>query len=223
MVVVKASFWTLEYYRVWSPRAELGELFAIIGFALGIILSQKIGSTYDKFIQIEETTVRIYGTLQSLMLILNSVKKDLGSTVCRRWARMFVEELKSKDTKPKKMNLANVELYHAIAQAEADPAELAILHGELCRDSSFCISKRSRLTPRAYDTLLHQATIVYLLMIAVFLPGATGMISVLLATYILYGMYNVTQDLDSILGGEFNLINIDVSELEQFSSNEQNR
>jgi len=33
---------------------------------------------------------------------------------------------------------------------------------------------------------------------------------------VLYGMYNLTQDLDSILGGEFRLITIDLSELELF-------
>ena len=36
MVLLKAGMWTLEYYGIWQPTAELGELFAIIGFALGI-------------------------------------------------------------------------------------------------------------------------------------------------------------------------------------------
>lgn len=221
-IVVKAGLWALEYYGIWAPNAQLGELFATIGFALGIILSQKIGSTYDKFIQIEETAIRISGTLHSLSLILNAVKPRLGTNVCKRWAHVFLEAVQSKQSMDPRMKLVNVELYHAILQVEAIPAELAILHGDLSRDSAFCLSKKTRLTPKAYDTLLHQAIVVYLLMIAVFIPGATGMVSVGLATYILYGMYNVTQDLDSILGGEFNLINIDISELQEFAKQDNN-
>lgn len=88
-----------------------------------------------------------------------------------------------------------------------------MLCGEITKDASFCLSKKTRITPKAYDTLLHQATMLYLLLIAIFIPGITGMISVIVATYILYGMYQLTQDLDSILGGEHNLINVDMSEL----------
>lgn len=61
---LKAVIWILESYNLWIHDANLGELFAIIGFALGIILSQKIGVSYDKFLGIEETIVRIYGSLR---------------------------------------------------------------------------------------------------------------------------------------------------------------
>ena len=152
------------------------------------------------------------------MLILNAQKKGLGAQVCRRWSKTFVETLRDPKANNRLMELVNVELYHAIVQVEATPSELAILHGDISRDAAFCLSKKARLTPKAYDTLLHQATVLYLVLIAVFIPAATGLISVLVATYILYGMYNVTQDLDSIIGGEFNLINIDITELEEFAT-----
>ena len=61
---------------------------------------------------------------------------------------------------------------------------------------------------------------LYLALVAVFIPGATGMLSVLLATYMLYGMYNLTQDFDTIIGGEYDLINIDTSELEEYLTSE---
>ncbi|NQU99705.1 MAG: ion transporter [Parcubacteria group bacterium] len=218
-IIIKSVIWGLEYAGLWSPNANLGELFAIIGFALGIILSQKIGVTYDKFIQIEETVVRIYSNLQSLILILNNVKGGLGTNVCKRWAKTFLEELNRKGNESQKLQQADQELHNAILQAEEKPAELAILYSDICNNAAFCLSKKVRLTPKPYDTLLHQATILYLLLIAIFIPGLTGLISVLVATYILYGMYNVTQDLDSIIGGEYDLININISELEQLANN----
>lgn len=216
-IFMKTIVWGLETFDLWINIPGLGELFAIIGFALGIILSQKISATYDKFLQVEEGTIRLYGTLNSLREILNNQKKNLGTQIIKDWAGSFLNILKDPKADNFRINKDNIKLYQTIFQVEKTPSELAILHGEICKDAAFCLSKKNRLTPKAYDTLLHQATILYLALIAVFIPGISGMISVFVATYILYGMYNITQDLDSIIGGEFNLMNIDLGELEELA------
>lgn len=214
---VKGVIWVLEHFGFWIQDANLGELFAIVGFALGIILSQKIGVSNDKFIQVEEAAVRLYGTLHSLSLILEGTTPGGGAEACREWAQTFLRHLEDPGSSNLAIHRANDRLYGVIKQAEDGPAELAVTHGDICRDAAFCLSKRARLTPKAYDTLLHQSTMLYLLLTAVFMPGLTGMVSVLLATYILYGMYQLTQDFDSILRGDFNLISIDISELRDFA------
>lgn len=216
---LKAVIWVLESYKLWIDIPGLGELFAIIGFALGIILSQKISATYDKFLQVEEAIVRLYGTLSSLREILDSQKKNLGTTVTKLWAKDFLSILKNPKANNFVINRANSTIFKAIAQIEKTPSEVTMLHGEISRDAAFCLSKKVRITPKAYDNLLQQSTVLYLVLIAVFIPGITGMISVVVATYILYGMYNITQDLDSIFGGEFSLMNIDMSELEYLVEN----
>jgi len=53
-------------------------------------------------------------------------------------------------------------------------------------------------------------------MMVLFIPGWAGLVSVLTATYVLYGMYYLTQDIDSITGGMFSLINIDFTALDNF-------
>lgn len=213
-ISIKAVIWILEANKLWVEIAGLGELFAIIGFALGIILSQKISATYDKFLEVEAAVIRLYGTLRSLREILDAQKKNLGSTVTKQWVKSFLALLKDPKADNFAINQSNTNLYKAMFKIEKTPSELAILHGEICRDAAFCLSKKVRLTPKAYDTLLHQATILYLALITAFIPAVTGMISIIVATYILYGMYNITQDLDSIYGGEFNLMNVDLGELE---------
>ncbi|MBI2888518.1 MAG: ion transporter [Candidatus Liptonbacteria bacterium] len=218
LVVLKGGIWFLESRGWWISGAELGELFAIIGFALGIILSQKIGVSYGKFIQVEETVVRIYGKLLSLSNLFLHRNQQGGRAVCREWSRAFLQSLRAQSADHAFLPEASRALYNEIAVIEPNPSELAILYAGLEEDAAFAISKKSRLTPRAYDTLLHQATVFYLGLVAIFIPGATGMVSVLVAAYILYGMYRLTQDLDSILGGEYNLINIDLSELENFAA-----
>ncbi|MDD5056100.1 MAG: ion transporter [Candidatus Peribacteraceae bacterium] len=215
-VLLKGGAWILEVNGLWIKDPSLGELFAIIGFALGIILSQKIGVTYEKFTQVEEAVMRLHGTMRSLTLVLDKVQPCLGTDACHRWAMVFLRLLEDSHAKNEAIFEANANLYQVMSQGEEHPGELAMLHGEICRDAEFCLSKKVRVTPKAYDTLLHQVTMLYFGMIVVFLPGFTGIVSVIVATYTLYGMYNLTEDLDSITGGEFNLINIDFSELRQY-------
>lgn len=191
-------------------------MLAIIGFALGIVLSQKIAITYEKFLQVEETVVRLTATMQSLELILNKVQPNLGTKTCFRWAGTFLDILADDTIDTSRIARANHELYEAMHCAESFPAEMAVMHAEITRDSAYVLSKRQRLTPKAYDTLVHQGTLGYLMLVTAFLPGITGLISVISATYILYGMYYLTVDLDTIWGGDYELVNIDISELRHF-------
>lgn len=216
---IKSVIWLLESRHLWISNADLGNLFAIIGFALGIILSQKIGVSYDKFIQVEEAIIRLYGSLRSLAVILDGIKSHFGSKITKQWAKTFLATLEDAKADNFSIHKANAFLYIAVAKVEKQPADLAMLYGEIAKDAAFCLSKKVRVTPKAYDTLLHQSTMLYLALITVFIPGITGIISVIVATYILYGMYRLTQDLDSIVGGEFNLINIDISELRYIVEN----
>ncbi|MFA6255514.1 MAG: ion transporter [Patescibacteria group bacterium] len=218
-VAFKGIIWILESYGLWISNADLGQLFAIIGFALGIILSQKIGVSYDKFIQVEEAAVRLYGTLQSLTTILNKIEPGLGTKSCKKWAKEFLALLEDPQADNYKIFEINNELFESVSRIEGVSVDLANLQGDICRDAAFCLSKKVRLTPKAYDTLLHQSVMLYLALTAVFIPGLTGMISVVVATYVLYGMYNLTQDFDSIIGGEFNLISINISELKYLANN----
>ena len=219
LALLKIGIFVLEKKGLWFSSASLNELFAIIGFALGIILSQKIGVSYDKYIQVEASVIRLYGTLRALRNILEKVKPGLGALAVRNWASTFLKLLEDPKADNYLINKANDELYLAISQLESQPSEMATQYLDICRDAVYALSKKVRLTPKAYDTLLHQATVFYLILIAVFIPGWAGIISVLVAAYILYGMYNLTQDIDSIFGGEFNLISLDISELKHLVNN----
>lgn len=217
--IIKGLIWFLESKNLWLTNADLGNLFAIIGFALGIILSQKIGVSYDKFVQVEEAVVRLYGSLRSLALMLDKIKPGFGTKVSKEWAITFLGLLENTKADNFVIHTANGKLYNAISTVEGQPADLAMLCSGIAQDAAFCLSKKTRITPKAYDTLLHQSTMLYFALITVFISGITGMISVVVATYILYGMYHLTQDLDSILGGDYNLINIDISELQYIVNN----
>jgi hypothetical protein len=215
-LALKGVIWILESNNLWISNADLGNLFAIIGFALGIILSQKIGVSYDKFLQVDEAIIRIAGNLQSLELILGKKSARLVAS----WAKTFLALLVNPTSDNFSMRMADAKLYRGILAINKVPGEsITGLYLDVSRDGAFCLSKKIRLAPKAYDMLLQQATMLYLALVAVFIPGITGIISILTATYILYGMYYLTQDLDSIFGGDYSLINVNLSELNQLVTN----
>lgn len=216
-LVLKGVFWLLEALNIWSIESNLGELFSIIGFALGIILSQKVASTYAKFLQIEEQMVRLAGTLSTFATILEHTKPGSGGHVIYEWGRSFLRVFLNPRATMSDMTEPNRALYAALAACEAQPGELAMKYASVLETATFCFQSRDSRTPRPYDSLLQHATVTYLVLLTVFIPGWSGMLSVLVATYVLYGMYDLTQDLDTIIGGEFHLTSIDFSDLQRFA------
>jgi hypothetical protein len=215
-VALKGVIWFLEYSNFWFEQMNLAELFAIIGFALGIVLAQKVTSTYEKFYQIEESVVRLAASLSSIASIIDSLKPGEGTRGTYEWGQEFLRALKDSRGTASSMATANQRLYRTIGSIEKQPSEMSVAYMQLVETATFCLNRKKRLTPKPYDSMLQQATVLYLFMLAIFISGWSGMLSVALGTYVLYGMYNLTQDLDSILGGEFRLITIELSELELF-------
>ncbi len=209
----------LEMHHLWISDTNLEQLFAIIGFALGIILSVKIEMTHDKFLQVENATIRLYATLRTLTNIINRLHPGYGKQTIKEWTQTFLKLLHSPKADNFLITKANEKLYKEIATIEEKPADIHNYYLQIVNDAAFCLEKKTHLTPKAYDTLLHQATMLYLILTAIFIPGLTGFISVLVASYVLYGMYYLTQDMDTIIAGEFDLINIRTSQLEHLVEN----
>lgn len=216
--VLKGVIMLLEVHHLWVHDTNLEQLFAIIGFALGIILSEKIAMTHNKFWEVENSISHLAATMEILEHILNEKKKGLGRKVTQDWISIFLPLMRDTKADNTLIHEANRKLYTYITKVEKRPADVHNYFLRICDDADFCLSKKTHLTPRAYDTLLHQSTLLYLALSAIFIPGLTGLISVLVATYVLYGMYYLTQDMDSIVEGEFSLINIRTSQLDHLVS-----
>jgi hypothetical protein len=219
LVGSKLIIWILEVRGIWIHDTNLSELFGIIGFALGIILAEKIEMTHTKFLQVENAAVDLYATLTTFQHLIDRLKPGKGKSVVKEWTKEFLKLLHDPNADNTQINASNEKLYKEVAMIEPKAADVHNYYLKLLEDSFFCLSKKEHLTPRAYDTLLHQATLLYLVLIAVFIPGLTGLITVFVATYVLYGMYYLTQDMDTIIGGEFDLINIRTSQLEYLVEN----
>ena len=212
---LKSIIWVMESNWFWIKNTDLNELFAIIWFSLWILLSQKIWVSYQKFLDIENILLKMKWTLFSLFTILESKEKWIWKTICKKWLWVFLKNLKENKKEWENMMIENTNLYKVIEKYEEKPADLAVIHWELCRDSSFCFWKNLKPTPKAYDDLLQQSTIFYIFLISIFIPWLTWIISVLASTYILYWMYYLTIDFDTLFWGDYNLINLKTNEIDE--------
>ena len=210
---LKCGIWLLESRNIWIEVPNLSELFAIIGFALGIVLAQKIAASHQKYLQIEEILFQLHGQLLALEQMIEHENPKKGTKVVATWLESFLIHLEDEKSVIKDLDPANRELYSHMQKLETHPAEMAIFFKEICSQSAFVFGKKNNSTPPVYDNLLQQATILYLFLMVIFIAGPIGLISVLAATYLLYGMFQLTLDFDSIIGGEHDLINIDLDDL----------
>jgi predicted membrane chloride channel (bestrophin family) len=215
--VLKIIIYFLEINGYWFEPYNLETMFAVIGFALGIILSQKIGVAYTKFILLEDSIIKIHGILLSLNSILKEYhKKDVASKVLQEWTDIF-HEIVLRSKSKQEFSQINDKLYkeiHKLIEKEANYGNLLLLYSDLNKEASFIMNRMDALTPRAYDQILHRSTIIYSLLMIVFLPGISGIVATIIATYVLYGMYYVTDEMDDAMTHlEGKLINADIEDL----------
>ena len=215
--VLKFCVYFLEVKGWWIYDYNLETVFAVVGFALGIILSQKIGVAYTKFILLEDAVTKIHGFIVSI----NSVLKEhhghaKSSKVLEEWVNSFHDILLRKKPKHEFYKI-NDKLYkeiHKLIVESPGYAELIRVYSRLNEEASFMLNRMDALTPPAYDQILHRSTVIYSILLIIFLPGIGGIVATLISTYVLYGMYQVTDDMDHAMTHlEDQLINADINDL----------
>jgi len=73
---IKAIIFALEKKGYWFGLGSLDVLFTIMGFALGIVISNKIGTTYAKYIEIRKNLSKLHGKLISLSANINLMAQE---------------------------------------------------------------------------------------------------------------------------------------------------
>ena len=225
LVGLKAFFLILESQKIWVIESNFDTLFTVIGFALGVVLSQKVGTSFAKYIDVQDALYRLHGKLASLQCNLNIMKKGQGDIIVRDWLRTYLKTYHGPiEGSAKNTRIINEKFYNAAAKignTDLIPFHrLAAMMALLFEESIYIQSKKTNRTPAAYNILLQQTTLIYLILLLVFIPGMKGFISVIFAGYLLYGMYHITNDFDDVRGfkndSKNNLIHIDTTRIHNY-------
>ena len=223
-IFLKLFIWYLESINMWFSTRNLWILFTIIGFALWIILSQKIWVTYWKYRELEEVMFKMHWKLSSFRFyVKHAMKIQAWKIWISKWLSDFLNIYhKSNHENNRKLVEINEQFYKNIVHIWNTDLihhhRLTALLSQIFEDASFILSRKTSYTPVAYDNLLMHVTMMYLLMLTVFIPWIEGIVSVFIATYMLYWMYYVTYDFDLAIWNEDKktLIKLSAKKLENY-------
>lgn len=193
---------TLEYAGLWIGDVDLDMLFTIIGFALGIILSQKIAISYGKFRQLEDAFSRLHGKLSSIIIYMDGMKEGgEGTKTGYYWLENFLKLYEGRAHGSVRQVVQNNQEFYkrmkGLGNTELIPHHrMCAMLEQMFSEAVFILSWKSNYTPQAFDRLLLQVIVMYLIMVVIFVAGFAGVISTIIAGYLLYGMYYVTKEMD---------------------------
>jgi len=211
MFIIKVVIFLLETKGFWINIEGLETAFGVVGFAIGLILSQKLGIAYNKIIAVEDSILKIAGILENLKFQIK------GSKLLSTWLDKFIKILEGEAQHIELQPIHN-EIGQTIDKTELQVSKL-ILYQEyrlLSQEKNFVLNRAVIETPDAYDSFLKRVTILYSIFLIIFLPGYIGLISVLIAAFVLGGMYMLIQDMDKAIDyGHKNLVNADISRLRE--------
>ncbi len=220
-VFFKTGVIVLEAYEVLRISGELKELFGVVGFALGITLGQNVRMAYIKFVRVEESALRLHAYVMCLYGLLNFHPETRAQrdAVLWRWLEALTVLLeRNPSSSRKRFYSANRELFE-LGRLVADKP--SFLYSQFGRDftrlnieTSYLFNRMDSHIPLQLTRLLQRTTLIYLILLALFVPGFSGLLSVMVATYMLYGLYQVALDLDvAIADKNFGLMSVNIDTL----------
>lgn len=229
--LLKGIILYLENKGFWFDFGDFSLLFTIIGFALGVVLSNKIRNSYQKYLKLEDNIFELHGKLNSLSANMNIMAKEKGMgnaglKIVHDYLDGFIEIFKGeKEGAVRKLRILNRQMYTEAAKLGNSTMipfhRLAAMMLGIYEESNYIMSKRVAFTPQEYDKFVIHMIVFYLLLITLFIPGINGLLSVVFASYLLYGLYYLTNEFDYIIGSDFrkgenNLITLDIQRLENY-------
>lgn len=202
-IFIKWFIWILESKWLWILNTDFGTLFTIIGFSLGVVLSQKIGKSYSKYLFIQDSMYSLHGKLMPLQQIINLMSPKSWDKLIFQWLDGFMSIYQnSPEGSVWRVRRLNEDLYKETSKiwnTEFIPFHrLTAMMSAMFEKAIVIQSKRINKTPLAYNLLLQQTILIYLLLLAIFIPGGKWMISVVFAWYLLYGLFHITNDFDDV-------------------------
>lgn len=202
LMFVKGILMILETHGNFIVEHEQGTLLTVMGFALGIVLSQKVAISYEKQRVIRDSMYELIGTVSALNNVLNAAKRKSGDECIKEWLKTFIDIFYHIDKSSMLVLLkSNHDLYKEIAAIskgnEDAPKGISEIFNNLCEKSSFIINRKTSYIPFTYNQLLMQVTFGYVVLLLILIPGLPGMLATFAASYLLFSLYYVTDDFDA--------------------------
>lgn len=193
-VLLKLMLLTIEQTEWWDIDSSINILIGVSGFSIAILMGSKLSTVSARLYEIEDTVCRIVGAMRDMWWTDAAIRPALSS-----WSTALEKFLE--DPLDQKIEIAG-EMREMTDELEANLEKLGIGGPNTSgfhRDAAFLINKATTTTPVAYDDFLKYVSILYVLILIISIPGIVGMISVVLSSFVIGGIYLLVSDLDNPL------------------------
>ena len=205
--VLKLAVFMLEQQAWWLRTSNLTELLSVVGFAIGLLLAQKLSVAQERIYAIEEGIDTIIGSLR----IIRNTNHDCFETVQRFSTEL--ERFLATGQAREQLMLALDEMMKALGDEDNSWFAEAV-----AQRTQFVVHRVESRTPEPYDTFLRRVTLVYGSVVVMFMPGLVGLVAVLFVAYVLGGMYVIIDEMDRPIDHERTaLIDADYSPLRELN------
>lgn len=211
IVGIKLVIITFESHPSWPEFENITVILGLVTFSLAMLLGTKLGVLNTRMYSIEDAICRCVGALK---IFWESDQNQRDSL--KQWATSFYETIKN-PTKEKIsiMREANNILYGSLVISQNGP-NLA----NFTRDVAFILHRSTAVSPKSYENLLRDITVIFTMVIIFVIPGLTGLASVLVLSYVFFGMFYLVDDIDRPLDySNDSLITANIEPLEEFLKN----
>ena len=211
IVGIKLVVVTFEGHPFWPEFENVGVILGLVTFSLAMLLGTKLGVLNTRLYSIEDAICRCVGGLKIFW------ESDHNHRVLlKTWSENFYDAI-TNPTKEKVsvMRVANNTLYQSLVVSQNGP-NLA----NFTRDVAFILHRATAISPKSYENLLRDITVIFTTVIIFVIPGLTGLVSVLVLSYVFFGMFYLVDDMDRPLDySEGSLITANIEPLEEFNNN----
>jgi len=173
-----------------------------------MLLGTKLSVLNNRMYAIEDSLCRCVGSLKIFWEKDPSIHAELID-----WSRTLLETIKNPHKeKINSMRKINNGLYQMLALKHDGPNLT-----NFARDIAYILHRATASSPFAYENLLRDIVAIFTLVILLVIPGLTGLVSILVLSYVFFGMFLLVDDMDRPLDfSDGSLITANLEPLEEF-------
>jgi len=200
--ILKTIIVVLEGADLWPHIPGLDLVISVIGFAIGVLLSTRLGTVQARMYDFE---VGVADLVAAIRVIRNKLSDPaLADRFAQTVERYCHGQCDSSEPREALEELAT----HG--EGSIPPPIWINFH----QTAQFVIERLSATGTSEYTRMLRNVVIIYIVAVLLVIPGLTGLLSAALVVYVLGGMFTLIMNMEKpYSAGQASLINADLEPL----------
>lgn len=200
--ILKTIIVVLEGAGLWFEIPGLSLVISVIGFAIGVLLSTRLGTVQSRMYDFEVSIANLAAIIR--IIRENVPDKELVNRFTRNLERYSQGECEYDEAQ------SALERVAAAGPGTVGPPIWAQFH----QNAQFAVERLGVAGTSEYTRVLRNVIIIYIVSVLLVIPGLTGLLSAALVVYVLGGMFMLILNMEKPYSADpESLINADLEPL----------